>query len=278
MSPEEAFAACEATVRRFDPDRYFATLFAPAEKRPLLFVLYAFNHEVARAAETTREPMMGEIRLEWWRETIAEARQGRPRAQPVAVALVELFARTSLMQGELEALVDARSAETLPAPFADLSALELHVQATASQLMRLAATVLDPAAEVDVLTREAGVAYGLVGILRSIPFHAVRGRCFLPADLLAANGLAPADLLSPRHRQGVANVISVITQAAAAHFGRARQMQIPKLLLPAILPASLAPYYLRHITRSRGGLRNAGDVSQLRRQLVLLRAAIFGQL
>jgi len=278
VSPEDAFAACEATVRRFDPDRYFAALFAPTGKRPLLFALYAFNHEIARAAEATREPMMGEIRLQWWRETIQEARQGRPRAQPVAVALTDLFARASLSQGELEALVDARSAEISPAPFADLSALELHAQATSARLMRLAAAILDPAAEVDALTREAGIAYGLAGILRSVPIHAMRGKCFLPADLLAANGLAPADMLSPRHRQGAAKVISAIVQAAAGHFASARQIEMPKYVLPAILPASLVPCYLRHVTRSREELRGAGDVSQLRRQLILLRAAVFGRL
>ncbi|HEX4080936.1 MAG TPA: phytoene/squalene synthase family protein [Rhizomicrobium sp.] len=278
MSPEDAFAACEATVRRFDPDRYFATLFAPARKRPPLFALYAFNHEIARAAEATREPMMAEIRLQWWREAIEEARLGRPHAQPVVIALADLFARTSLPRGEFEALVDARSAEISPTPFADLSALETHAQATASRLMRLAAIILDPAAEADLLTREAGIAYGLAGILRSIPFHAARDRCFLPADLLGANGIAPADVLSPRNREGAANVMSAVAQSAARHFARGRQMPVPKHVLPAILPASLVPGYLRHIMRSPRDLRSAGDVSQLRRQLVLLRAMVLGRL
>src|ERR1043166_6070102 len=51
---DQAFAACEATVRRADPDRYFSTLFAPAGKRPFLFALYAFNHEIARIGEVVR--------------------------------------------------------------------------------------------------------------------------------------------------------------------------------------------------------------------------------
>src|ERR1041384_3406995 len=59
-----AFAACEAMVRRADPDRYFSALFAPAETRPLLFALYAFNHELARIGEVVHQPMTGEIRLQ----------------------------------------------------------------------------------------------------------------------------------------------------------------------------------------------------------------------
>src|SRR3954466_5773874 len=96
MDVRQAFAACEATVRRADPDRYFAALFAPAEKRPLLFALYAFNHELARIGEVVHEPMMGEIRLQWWRETLEGAREGKPRTHDVARAMAELFMRVDL--------------------------------------------------------------------------------------------------------------------------------------------------------------------------------------
>ena len=96
MRIEDAFAACEETVRRHDPDRYLSALFAPAERRPLLFALYAFNHELARVAERVREPMLGEIRLEWWREAVEGAFEGRPRDHAAVVALAELFSRTGM--------------------------------------------------------------------------------------------------------------------------------------------------------------------------------------
>lgn len=253
-------------------------MFAPAEKRPLLFALYAFNHEIARAPEAAREPMMAAIRLQWWREAVEEARAGRPRAQPAAIGLAQLFAHVSFAPGTFEALIDAREVETSPAPFADFAALELHTQATSAALMRIAATLLNAEADVNSLTREAGTAYGLAGILRSIPFHAGRGRTFLPATLLAASGLTTADALSGRHMRGRAVVISQIADAAVAHFAQARRMALPKHVMPAVLASSLVPAYLRHATRSGGDLRSAGDISQFRRQLVLLRAAMFGKL
>src|ERR1043166_3899959 len=80
------------SVRAADPDRYFATLFAPASMRPLLWALYAFNHEVARVAESVREPMLGAIRLEWWRETAEGAALAKPRNHDVAKGLVDVFA------------------------------------------------------------------------------------------------------------------------------------------------------------------------------------------
>ena len=66
-----AFDHCAALVRDFDRDRYLAALYAPAHLRPALYALYAFNLEIARVRELAREPMPGEIRLQWWREVCA---------------------------------------------------------------------------------------------------------------------------------------------------------------------------------------------------------------
>ncbi len=68
--PKAELSACGRIVRENDPDRFFCTLFAPPAKREALFALYAFNHELARVAESVSEPMLGEIRLQWWREAL----------------------------------------------------------------------------------------------------------------------------------------------------------------------------------------------------------------
>src|ERR1700681_4335702 len=101
--------AVAQSVRRADPDRYFSALFAPAAVRPHLMTLYAFNHEVARVAETVRQPMMGEIRLEWWRETLEGARNGAPRNHDVARALAALFAACAVPFELFGAILDARA-------------------------------------------------------------------------------------------------------------------------------------------------------------------------
>src|SRR5229473_5395835 len=75
-------------VRRHDHDRFQTGLFAPARKRNTLFALYAFNYEIARVRETVTEPMLGQIRLQWWHENIAAAFEGGPvRHHPVVEAL-----------------------------------------------------------------------------------------------------------------------------------------------------------------------------------------------
>lgn len=59
---------CGRDLQRLDPDRWLTTLFAPDASRPGLFALYAFNAEIARARESVSQPMIGQIRLQWWRE------------------------------------------------------------------------------------------------------------------------------------------------------------------------------------------------------------------
>src|SRR5215510_7826909 len=119
-----------ASVRAADPDRYFATLFAPAPTRPLLFALYAFHAEVARVAETVREPMLGAIRLEWWRETCEAAAKGSARNHDVARGLAALFAERPVPLADLEALIAARAFDSSADRCADFAALEAYVDST----------------------------------------------------------------------------------------------------------------------------------------------------
>jgi phytoene synthase len=153
----DPFAACEEIVRRHDPDRYFATLFAPEAKRRFLFALYALYYELAHAAQAAREPMLVEIRLMWWRETIAMAREGTARNHDVARALVETLASVDLPDAPFEAILEARGRGL--DVLADATAAERYSEATVGSLMRLALRVLG--AEADV--RHAAMAYALAG-------------------------------------------------------------------------------------------------------------------
>lgn len=274
MSPAEALDACEKSVRRNDPDRYFASLFAPGGIRSLLLVLYAFNHEIARAAGRVREPMMGELRLQWWRDAIGDAARRAPRAQPATIALSELFIRTRCRPEALEALVDARLAELSNAPFSDLAALESHASKTSGALMQIAASLLDAESDAGDLAREAGTAYGLAGVLRALPFHAAHGKNFLPADILAGGMLERAS------DSAAANAaVSRIVETASAHFALARALPVSRRVLPAVLPAALVPASLALVERVRRDvLRDVRDLSLFRRQLILLRAGMLGKL
>lgn len=276
---EEALAACEDTVRRFDPDRYFASLFAPAAHRPHLFVLYAFNYEVARLGERSREPMLGAIRLQWWREAVEQARDGRPREHPVTIGLADLFARTSLPPALFEALLDAREFDLVPDTFADRAALESYCDATSSGLMRMTACVLEADAAAEPFLHHAGIAYALAGLLRAIPFHAARRKLYLPLDTLAGENVSAEEIFAGRNSPALKRVVQGLANCAYGHLKSARENAPQRETLIAALPAALVPLYLKRVTRRGFNLfRESSDVALFRRQLQLLRAATFGTL
>jgi 15-cis-phytoene synthase len=269
----EVFETIAQTVRRVDPDRYFSALFAPEPARVHLMTLYAFNHEVARVAETVRQPLMGEIRLEWWRETLDGARKGTPRNHDVARALAELFGAHALPAELFDAILDARAFDSSAEMFADWSAAERYCDATSGNLMRLAARILG--GEQDAMAREAGTAYALAGFVRALPFHAARHKVYLPRDLLGAVGLLPDQIMAGTFDVKVKVAVAQAVLKAREHHLAAKSLAVSRELLPAFLPAALVPLYLRRAgRRSFNPLRHSADVPQHRKQMRLLVAAM----
>jgi phytoene/squalene synthetase len=280
MTIEAALAACEETVRRADPDRYLSALFAQEERRPLLFALYAFNHELARVGETVREPMMGEIRLQWWRDAVAEARDGRPRAHDVARGLAELFARAGPPIAPFEAMIEAREFDLGDELFTDMNSLVAYADATSGSLMRIASTVLLDSEKADEISHEAGVAYGLTGILRAIPFKASRRRLYLPADLLQVENVGADEIFAGSAEMSkLRRVTTAIAAYTRSHYAAARARPIPGHALPALMPASIVPLYLKKLSRADfNPLRDPSDVANYRKQIAFLRAALTGRI
>src|SRR5262245_42957341 len=120
---EDHFEYCTALVREADRDRYLATLFAPTEVRDALFALYAFNVEISRVRDLAREAMPGEIRLQWWRETLLGERGAEATGNPVATALLTVLTRRGLPSERLVDLIEAHRFDLYNEPISDLEAL-----------------------------------------------------------------------------------------------------------------------------------------------------------
>src|SRR5258708_15653219 len=187
---QDAYDHCEALVREADKDRFLASLFAPADRRPYLFALYGFNVEIAPVGQVAREPLAGEIRLQWWRDALSGVAPGEAAANPVAAALLDTIARCGLPAAPLDALIDARARDLYDDPILTLSELEAYGRATASTLFGMAARILDRGAAPDEVADPAGVAYALAGLLKAFPQHAARGRIYLPTETLQRHGVA----------------------------------------------------------------------------------------
>lgn len=165
-------AACAALVERGDPDRFLAAMAAPPAPRAVLFPLYAFNLEVARAPWVTEETMIAEMRLQWWRDALEEIAKGGPvRRHEVTIPLAEVLSPGTAEK--LDTLVAARRWDIYKDPFDDQAEFDRYIDETAGNLMWAAATTLGSADEATV--RNAGYAQGVANWLRAIPELEGRG-------------------------------------------------------------------------------------------------------
>jgi phytoene synthase len=243
-----------ALVRRHDRDRFQTVLFAPAARREALFALYAFNYEIARVRENVTEPVLGQIRLQWWRESIAAAFESGPiRNHIVVEPLTAIIRELSPTRAHFDRLIDARETDLDDDPPASLAALEDYAEASSARLVYLALEILgvhDPAAGEGGL--HVGIAYSLAGLLRSIPFQARIGRRFIPADIAARTRLAGQDYQALRGTPGLRAATTELAEVASRHLdaARAHRRKIPRSALPGLLPAVIAQRSLTRLKRA----------------------------
>jgi phytoene synthase len=246
-------AELAARVRSRDPDRYLTALFAPAERRPALFALIAFNDEIARVREAVTQPILGQIRLQWWRDALEQIYAGKPPAHDVAQALAMAVATGNLDRILLEQMIDARETDLASEPPAHVEDLLSYAAETAGNLIELqlqALGVRDEASE--QAGRSVGTAYALVGLIRAIPFHARSRRVYLPQSVLAEKGLAGEDLLRSEPPMALRSAVKELASLARLHLVEAREHAgaVPRRAAPALLAATVAETYLGALERA----------------------------
>ncbi len=270
------FEHCAALVREADRDRYLATLFAPAVHRDALWSLYAFNVEIARVRDLAREPMPGEIRLQWWREVLAGERDGEAAAHPVAAALRATLERYGLASDRLVALIDARAFDLYDEPMATLTDLEIYGIKTQSALFAMAAEILGAGgAPGELLTLDAGIAYAIAGILHGFGRHAARRQLYVPLDLLNRHHVNRDEIFAGQAGDPLRAALSELRAAARRHLASAQTKleSAPPEILPALLPAALVGPTLRRMERAGHQPFQVEPASPWRRQWQLWRAA-----
>jgi len=178
--------ACAALVEKGDPDRFLAAMSCAPDVRAVLFPLYAFNLEVARAPWVTREPLIAQMRLQFWRDAVGDVIAGKPaRAHEVAGPLAAVITAHSLPASLFSTLITAREWDIDGAPFATEEEVIAHIDRGAGSLAVLAALALGAVAGDEGDLREAAIAGGIANWLLAVPVLTAAGRKPLAHETLA---------------------------------------------------------------------------------------------
>jgi 15-cis-phytoene synthase len=208
---------CMELVRLNDKDRFLATLYAPAAIQNDLFALYAFRQEIARIRFAVSDAQLGEIRLQWWRDTLNSLHE--PQAHPIAGALAVTTKKHSLPVNTLHALIDAHAfdfyADTMPS----MTALEAYLGETQSAIFHLASLVAAPLLANPLLSGFGGVAYGLAQLLQ----FPEENQKFLPTG----------------------RSIEDLTDLSRTRLSAAQAQKLSSNLLPVFLPIATTRLYLK---------------------------------
>jgi 15-cis-phytoene synthase len=254
------------SARSGEPDFWLAALSAPAAARDGLIAIAAFAAEIARIAEHARQPLVGEIRLQWWRDTLAAAGQGVRSGHPIADAMADAVRRHALPMTAIERCLEAHSFDVSGALLTDDAALEDYLAATRGLLFALGVAALaGPDAAAHPGLRDAGIAYGLARGLGRLALTRRVGAFVIPKSRLDAAGIDPAVLQqTPPPRDAVAAIETIardleVEARGARDRARSSLADLLPAARPALLPlAMVEPYFA---AQNRRGVRRLEDIA-----------------
>lgn len=271
-----AFDHCTALVKDGNRDAYLASLFVPEPFRSDLMALHAYALELAGVRERVSEPLPGEVRLQWWRDVLADGGAAGGRGHPVARALLDVAGRRQLPVAPLVAMSEARIADLYDDLFPTIDDYEGHAGETGSALLQLGALVLSGGRDPGLAAAagHAGVAMAIRDHLMGFAAGAARGRVFWPADVMARHGVTREQIVARAYGRGLSGLLDEMRQRAANHL-KAADAAIPAgagLPLAALLPAATVGLDLDRVTIA-SPFDAARPAPGWRRQIRLWRAA-----
>jgi 15-cis-phytoene synthase len=248
-------------AKAWQPEHYWAALLAPEPVRAGLSALAAFAGELGRIPHLVKEPMMGEIRLQWWRDALQD-----PATQhPVAAAVQSATSRFNLPFQMLMAMTEARAFDLYPDPMTDEAAYHGYLDKTVGAVFAMGLKVSGadgPAALAD----HAGRAFGAARLLAQLPWWVSKGRVPLPAGWVADAGFQvdnwQAALPQAAHRL----VDRVATEIEAdADAARRLSRELSRAQRVPLLPLATISPYLAAIRKCPEPMRREPAVGPLSR-------------
>lgn len=247
--PDTATGRLAERLRRGDPDRFAMAMLAPSAERARLVTLYALNDELARTALSAREPLIAEMRVQWWIDRLAALADAPP---PPHELLTPLWSAWGPRAAAFAPLAEARRHDALREPFQTVEDVVAYADATGGALMTHAAGALGAPTVPAMLAQGRGAA--LTAWLRAHP-------------ALQALGLGLADT-EPAQLAALARIAR-----HAFHDAAQGRRALPHTAAPALFPGPVPLKTLRAIAAGQ----TPAAPSDFTRRAALARLALTGR-
>ncbi|MBP7252364.1 MAG: squalene/phytoene synthase family protein [Alphaproteobacteria bacterium] len=245
-----------AELRSKDYERFLICLFTPLACRDDIAALFLFNAELAQIRDQVTEPLLGQIRLQWWREALDKL--GTPEQPPHALLdRLTHWQQRGISLAPLRTLLDARATDLLAEPFPSLAAYDAYRHDTSAPLGTGVAAILGHPTNA-ALFAEIMTNYATIGLLRALPHWLHHRQMPLPPEVIAQYTINAGALTELKPQSGLAQWSTTTAQQARKKC-KAHQHQLRAL--PAaerrganlmLLHNSLTQFYALQILRANG--------------------------
>ncbi|WP_336287843.1 phytoene/squalene synthase family protein [Bartonella sp. CB60] len=275
---------CLDILRATDRDRYMSVLFAPKKKRSALAALYAFNAEISRVRESVHDPLIGEMRLRWWYDSIANGEIRNSERNPILNDLFTAISLFNLPKADFLRYCDAQILDLYKDPIATIHDLEAYCNKTTSIILKLSCQILDfdAAQNFTDACKHGGFAQLLSGVLRLLSFMRSRYQYYFPVEMLKAVGMDREELESNRiNDEQKRYIIEAVVALSQEHYTKFYECSItlPKTLKPAFLPLAIVPRSLQKAMQLGAAVfQESATLPLLHRYWLITKVAMSGNL
>ncbi|PPQ69609.1 hypothetical protein CVT24_001365 [Panaeolus cyanescens] len=251
-------AYCRDYIRKHDYDSYLISHFYPKHVQPGYFAIKAFSVELASVADTVSNSVIGQMRMQFWRDAIKGINDGRPPKHPVALALFDASKKWKLSSYHLKRIVDARDAELQSPSYLTVDSLTSHAESTSSTVLYLLLQLLSlHSSDLSHAASHLGTAQTFSTLLRALPYHAKKGEMVIPAELTAKHGVNQEEVFRyGPEAPGIESAVFDFATVGHDHLLTARDMiskmqgsngKVPKEAMPVFLSGVPVSNYLKRL-------------------------------
>ncbi|KAI0086519.1 Squalene/phytoene synthase [Irpex rosettiformis] len=266
---QDPYAYCRSYVRKRDYEAFLMSHFYPNQLRDAFFALRAFYVELASIQESVSNPLIGKMRIQFWRDAVKSFNDGRPPKHPIALALYDTSNKAKLPAYHLKRIVDARNSFSRSVGVQDaeldsqshmtVDSLTAHAESTSSTFLYLLLALLSQSAShtYSHAASHVGVAQTISTLLRALPYHASKGHLVIPAEITARHGVSQEEVFRyGGDAKKIDDAVFDFATLANDHLITARDMfnkecggKVPTPVRPVFLSAVPAALYLERLEK-----------------------------
>jgi 15-cis-phytoene synthase len=219
-----SYETCRRLHRRYDPTYYWATRGLPATVRPATHALYGYVRtadEIVDGPGRAPDPGSRRAALDAWEAALDRGLDAGGSAHPVIGALVDAATRHRLPLSELKTYMVSMRVDCAPVRIESGERLDAYMDGSAGSVGRIMAPLLGVPARHHADLGRLGLAFQLTNFIRDVREDRRLDRVYLPADRLAAHGVAEADLDRPSATPALRALVGEEVRRARALFAAA---------------------------------------------------------